>query len=290
MKGNVCILLCFVILLSIGALPSYTYAESTVVAQTEQVSNRPSPLLNPVVWQEDLDVIELFIERGANVNARDEMGLTPIMYAARSNTNPAVFPLLVNKGADVNAQDREGKTALMYAARFNPNPRVIHDLIEQGAEVNAEDDLGFTAMVYAHLYNDNKDVIISLLMQAGADSNDYVEIDRVVNLFASYLLSGKIDEATKLFSLTTLQNVAYQKRLEALYNEMKENANRIGISITRHFTDIWTMIDENKAVNNRGNIIIHLIRSEQSSWLIHYIRFSSGHSTTPNSFLPSIYR
>jgi hypothetical protein len=60
------------------------------------------------------------IEAGADVNAKDDEGLTPLMIAAHYST-PEMVTLLIDAGADVNAKDDDGQTPLMYADR-SPDP------------------------------------------------------------------------------------------------------------------------------------------------------------------------
>ena len=54
------------------------------------------------------------IEKGADVNMKNNEGHTPLMWAA-CNRNAGTVKKLIKAGADVNAQDNLGKTALMYA-------------------------------------------------------------------------------------------------------------------------------------------------------------------------------
>ncbi|MDP7560231.1 MAG: ankyrin repeat domain-containing protein, partial [Planctomycetota bacterium] len=46
--------------------------------------------------------------------ARDEDGWTPLMHAARYNSNPEVITVLLKAGANAKAKDGAGKTALDY--------------------------------------------------------------------------------------------------------------------------------------------------------------------------------
>ena len=45
----------------------------------------------------------------------------------------------ISKGADVNAQDKDGKTPLISAAQTNKNPEVITTLLKAGADIEARD-------------------------------------------------------------------------------------------------------------------------------------------------------
>ncbi len=44
------------------------------------------------------------IEAGANVNARNEAGVTPLIAAARHNHNPQIIFLLIENGATIRSQ------------------------------------------------------------------------------------------------------------------------------------------------------------------------------------------
>ena len=59
------------------------------------------------------------LEAGADVNARDQAGRSPLHNATALNSDPAVTEALLAAGADVNAQGREGGTPLHGAAALN---------------------------------------------------------------------------------------------------------------------------------------------------------------------------
>lgn len=121
--------------------------------------------------------VDNMIKNGANVNATDDKGWKPIMYAAVSNRNPQVIETLAKNGASVNEKDTHGITPLMRAAGNNQNPQILETLIKNGADVNAKNDLGFTALMFAvmigRINGDNKATIekIKILLQHGADIN-----------------------------------------------------------------------------------------------------------------------
>ncbi len=79
-------------------------------------------------------VIRALLEHGANPNERDNMGGTPIGYAAISN-HPGAVRELISHGADVNAKDGEGWTALALINHFKfKYTEVIRLLKEAGAK------------------------------------------------------------------------------------------------------------------------------------------------------------
>lgn len=56
----------------------------------------------------------LLIDKGADVSAKDNSGMTPLHYTAEDG-DIYVAELLVASGADVNTKDNDGKTPLASA-------------------------------------------------------------------------------------------------------------------------------------------------------------------------------
>ena len=73
-----------------------------------------------------LDIVNLLLAKGADVNSRDEDGRTALMWAAdsESDSSETVKSLLI-KGANPNAGDKDGATALSWAKKRGETPLVI---------------------------------------------------------------------------------------------------------------------------------------------------------------------
>jgi hypothetical protein len=95
-------------------------------------------------------VIHLILD-SANVNARSEEGITPLMYAAEKGNEDIVKILLYNK-ANPNLVPFSGRTALISASIQN-HPEIVYDLLLYGADINATDDVNATALIYCSGYN-----------------------------------------------------------------------------------------------------------------------------------------
>ena len=92
----------------------------------------------------NVEVAKLLISSGANVNARDTIGWTPLHFAE----NVEVAKLLISSGANVNARGIAGVTPLHFAS-IGSNVEVVKLLVSSGANVNARDIAGSTPLEYA---------------------------------------------------------------------------------------------------------------------------------------------
>ena len=88
-------------------------------------------------------VVKVIVEAGAgsvDINACDSLNQTPLHYAAFWNDDVNVVQILLSKGADVKAMNKWQCTPLhLAAARNNSNAEVISVLVEAGADVDARD-------------------------------------------------------------------------------------------------------------------------------------------------------
>lgn len=94
-----------------------------------------------------LDAVKLCLELGMDVNARNSMGLTPVMGAANRGSN-SIIEFLASKGARLDAKDAEGRTAYNWAegvflATHSPVPKptsmaLIQKLTGQPATASAK--------------------------------------------------------------------------------------------------------------------------------------------------------
>ena len=73
-----------------------------------------SPLTYAITHYDPV-LVKALIERGADVNLKNEVGATPLMTAVMSRgATVEIIKLLLAAGADANARDNEGKTALEF--------------------------------------------------------------------------------------------------------------------------------------------------------------------------------
>ncbi|EMM73772.1 ankyrin repeat domain-containing protein [Leptospira weilii] len=118
------------------------------------------------------EIVELLINGGLEVNGRDSLQRTALMFAAQKNDVP-MMEVLLKKGADINIQDGSGYTALIWSILFN-NPEATKYLLKHRPDTNLQtkDEIengpatGCTALMYANGYNNTE--IAKLLLSSGA--------------------------------------------------------------------------------------------------------------------------
>ncbi|MBX9601195.1 MAG: ankyrin repeat domain-containing protein [Bryobacteraceae bacterium] len=82
----------------------------------------------------DRETVRALIKAGADVNARDIRGMTPLMLAVGTETQDAgVVEELLLAGADVQAKSEVGETVLDWARKYR-NPAVMKLLVRAGAK------------------------------------------------------------------------------------------------------------------------------------------------------------
>ena len=113
--------------------------------------------------------IEALLAKGADLNATDNGGNTPLHLAASSNSNSGVTKALLEAEADHNTINYFGETPLHLAAMYNSNPEVTKALLEAGADSNAKDNYDKTSLHSAA--RNNSPGVTKALLEAGADPN-----------------------------------------------------------------------------------------------------------------------
>ncbi|ROV97208.1 hypothetical protein VSDG_04795 [Cytospora chrysosperma] len=174
---------------------------------------RETALLLACRHASSLEVVEMLVAAGADVNTSNAVGRTPLIMVTfkkglrRTNrmADPVrIMAVLVRAGAAVHAQDKYHGTALDYACLSN-EPELLDFLISSGADYNHQDYEGSTSLMNAVLYHACKSA--ELLLRRGADvhitDNDgknilhYVASVSNADMMGVFARSGISDMETK---------------------------------------------------------------------------------------------
>jgi hypothetical protein len=171
-------------------------------------------------------------KHGANINARDEHGLTSLMMAASSG-NLSCIKLLISKGADVNATEFSGWTPLHWASDSDKLDCVKY-LVDNGASVNAKNFVGGSALLYAAEESDFD--CANFLLSRGADVNckdndgmtPLIESAYLGNLLCVrlFISHGAIIDAVDSHGWTALMQAASAGKADCVKYLIAQGANQ----------------------------------------------------------------
>ena len=168
----------------------------------------PSQEMLEAAAQGNLAEIEKLLAQGADVNARDTNGITPLMLASAEGYREIVM-LLLGKGADASITNNQGETAmsltseetirkllrqhglprqntsiddLCFAARIGDLQAIKNQLLA-GIDVNGRGKERISALIEASL--EGKSGIVEFLLEKGAEVNAQTEYGLTALMAAS---------------------------------------------------------------------------------------------------------
>ncbi len=132
-------------------------------SSVEPRDNSENTPLYSAAFYGDLEMVQVLLEYGVDINAQNRYGRTPLSFASLDDRDdPRVARLLVERGADPNTRNWISFTPLLDAleARMIEIARV---LIELGASVEVKDNGGRTPLDIAS--GEQREEIIKLLLE-----------------------------------------------------------------------------------------------------------------------------
>ena len=149
-------------------LGSYVKTDETI-NNTEK-----KPTSDEIIYRTNIgraDDVALLIKRGASPNETNESGVPLISLAASRMDSECinVINVLLEAGADINKTDKRGQTALFYAAK-NGNEKAVSYLLEKGIRYSAADNFENNARNIA--YQAGKNNIVELFDNFVKNKND----------------------------------------------------------------------------------------------------------------------
>jgi ankyrin repeat protein len=124
----------------------------------------------PMHWavrNNNVEIVDLLIEAGADVNKGDQAGKTPLSHAAESG-KVDMTKKLIEAGSDVNKRDLVGGNSVLWAAGLG-SAETLEIVVNAGGQVDVKDINGLTPLQWAAQTGKTASMVI--LINAGADVN-----------------------------------------------------------------------------------------------------------------------
>ena len=179
-------------------------------------ANTNTALIKLTREREDLDILNLLVSYGADVNKTNSSKSTPLMYAINRNYMPTAVRLLelgaeclkpndqippltpillaagmnhvgvleglLSRGADVNSVNSNGTSVLLMALNQKAYPGVLETLLKYGADIHKRDHNQTSALMKVikngNLHNMN------VLLKAGAKKDEVNSVGRGILYYA----------------------------------------------------------------------------------------------------------
>ncbi|KAL8669376.1 MAG: hypothetical protein Q9168_006037 [Polycauliona sp. 1 TL-2023] len=118
-----------------------------------------------------VEIVELLLDRGANINSHRFRDNAPLHLAfdSRSPKRYDLIKLLVDRGINLDAVNDWGNRTALQRAVFEHQDDLAYSMLHHGASTSNRDNGGNTALHLA-IYRDNPRIVLALL-QHGADAD-----------------------------------------------------------------------------------------------------------------------
>ena len=133
----------------------------------------------------DPDIIEKFLQYNPNINLKNKEGSTALHIMARYRSSFDCLALLIKKGANVDAQDNDGWTPLMDAVK-HPQAMMRKDLIRglaENSDTSVKNNEGKTAYDIAKENEAFNDDTLLLFLKPVDDLTE----DEFHKIFSTYM-------------------------------------------------------------------------------------------------------
>ena len=219
------------------------------------MKNNPDHLFDSIAVNSPGNLAEA-ISEGADVNARDSRGCTPLHHAY---DRPSLVNSLLQAGADPNLSDNNGRTPLHSAVSDPETDRsdrrdVLTALLDAGADPNVSDHRGQTPLHDAVTLPREIASALRQLLDAGADPAARDELGNLpLHYAAAHIAKGRADAVDQLLNAANGANAPNNSGKTPLHWA----AARPGQDQAQIITRLLDAAADPTARDNLGNLPLH---------------------------------
>jgi len=179
----------------------------------------------------DLAAVQIELNNGEKVNAKDMDNWTPLHIAVRFKHQELV-ELLIASGANVNAQGGWQKAAPLHWASSAGHMKIVELLIANGANVNAKAKNGGTPLDWAKV--EGKQQVADFIYKQGGKTEEQLKKNIVKLLYSKDKLSSDMPFS---FSFNAKDGLSYTIEVTVDFRKWSELDTINGIDPKVQFTD-----------------------------------------------------
>lgn len=181
----------------------------------------------------------ILIAHKADTTKKDAYGDTVLHTATMTSLSPVILELLVASGADVNARNKDGVSPLLIAVQKR-NFAHVKFYADRGADINSADKAGDTPLTLA--FKDGQAMLEMLVNRTNAFSHDS---NGNTPLHTAIIVGAQIEQIRYLVSLTDDINARNKDGNNALYLAVERNNKKIGELLLAKNADIFSTNNAN---------------------------------------------
>ena len=245
---------------------------------------------------ENIDIINIFLKSGADVNSYvncpnyqiNEEDKTNLLMFSMMTENTGLFKLVLQYHPDVLQEDKNKKNSVFYYITFNEDPNMLHDLLQLNEDAinsiyyDPENNITHNLLTFA--VTKNKKDICSILIKYNCNVNYQIPetgetflhlIVKNDNIEIAKLLYNhpNIDKSLKNKDGKTARELGEEKKGNIFFQIIvKENSNNKNININTYNNNINLTNNEttNAKINKKGNELFNKISENLNSNINDY--------------------
>ncbi|WP_265027948.1 ankyrin repeat domain-containing protein [Wolbachia endosymbiont (group A) of Calamotropha paludella] len=158
-------------------IASICNSEDVIVEFNKEKAILSTEQLFDAVRRNNLSEVENLLSMGADVNIRDKRSWAPLHCAADNDNKLDISRVILNRNADIEARTNIGETPLHIANAYG-QLKIIELLIDKRANIEAKTNDGLTPLHVAIQHNNTTPKIIEFLIDKGVNIEAKIKDDQ----------------------------------------------------------------------------------------------------------------